>query len=111
FLGLLGEALAREGRDEEARRALEQAVIDYDAVVGEHHPATATLLVELADVRLRRGDIAGARIACERVLGMRVAPAGGEDPYRVSAPSGDPLERERDRARSLLARARAAAAR
>jgi tetratricopeptide (TPR) repeat protein len=107
YLGLLGEALARAGRDEDARRALEQAVIDYDAIVGEAHPATAVLLVELAEVRLRLGDAAGARAACERVLGMRVSVADCvADPYRVSAVSGDPLERERDRARALLARAR-----
>jgi tetratricopeptide (TPR) repeat protein len=105
-LGLLGEALARAGRDEEALRALEQAVIDYDAIVGESHPATAPLLVELADVRLRLDDAAGARVACRRVLGMRVTTTGpAEDPYRATAGGGDPLERERERARSLLARA------
>lgn len=106
-LGLLGEALARCGRDEEARRALEQAVIDYDAVLGEHHPATAALLVDLAEVRLRLGDAAGARVACERVVAMR-ATAGrpAEEPYRTSAGMGDPLGLERDRAQSLLARAR-----
>jgi tetratricopeptide (TPR) repeat protein len=107
YLGLLGEALARAGRDEDARRALEQALIDYDAIVGDKHPATAGLLVELAEVRLRLGDAAGARVACKRVLGMRVTVADSRaDPYRVSAASSDPLERERDRARSLLARAR-----
>jgi tetratricopeptide (TPR) repeat protein len=107
YLGLLGEALARVGRDEDARRALEQAVIDYDAIVGEHHPATATLLVELAEVRLRLGDAPGARIACERVLGMRVtATRTAEAPYRASASAGDPLDRERDRARTVLSRAR-----
>jgi tetratricopeptide (TPR) repeat protein len=105
-LGLLGESLARAGRDEEALRALEQAVIDYDAIVGETHPATAPLLVELAEVRLRLDDAAGARVACRRVLGMRVTAARPtEDPYRASAGAGDPLERERERARSLLARA------
>jgi tetratricopeptide (TPR) repeat protein len=108
YLGLLGEALARTGaRDEEALRALEQAVIDYDAVLGERHPATAGLLVELAEVRLRLGDGAGARIACERVVAMRVIAGGpAEAPYRTSAPTGDPLELERDRAQALLARAR-----
>jgi hypothetical protein len=34
------------------------------------------------------------------------AAAGAEAPYRASASSGDPLERERDRARTLLIRAR-----
>jgi tetratricopeptide (TPR) repeat protein len=107
YLGLLGEALARAGRDEDALRALDQAVIDYDAILGEHHPATAALLVELAEVRLRLGDPAGARVACERVLAMPTTPtAGAETPYRASASSGDPLERERDRARTLLTRAR-----
>ena len=107
YRGLLGEALVRRGRDEEARRALEQAVIDYDTVLGEHHPATAALLVELAEVRLRLGDGAGARIACERVVAMRVMPGGPADaPYRTSAATADPLDLERDRAQSLLARAR-----
>jgi len=107
FLGLLGEALARHGRDEEARRALEQAVIEHDTILGERHPATAALLVELAEVRLRLGDGAGARVACERVVGMRVIASGqAEEPYRTSAPTGDPLGAERDRAYSLLARAR-----
>jgi tetratricopeptide (TPR) repeat protein len=106
YLGLLGEALARCGRDEEALRALEQAVIDYDAVLGEAHPATAALLVELAEVRLRLGDAAGARVACERVVAMRVISAlPAEQPYRTSATTGDPLGLERDRAQSLLARA------
>jgi tetratricopeptide (TPR) repeat protein len=109
YMGLLGEALARAGHDEEARRALEQAVIDYDAVLGERHPAAAAILVELAEVRLRLGDPAGARVACERVLAMR-SPAGvpSEEPYRTSASTGDPLGLERDRAQSLLARARRA---
>jgi tetratricopeptide (TPR) repeat protein len=108
YLGMLGEALARCGRHEEALRALDQAVIDYDAVLGEHHPASAAILVELAEVRLRLGDGAGARIACERVLAMRTssARAPAEQPYRTSAASADPLGLERDRARSLLARAR-----
>jgi tetratricopeptide (TPR) repeat protein len=107
YLGLLGEVLARCGRDEEARRALEQAVIDYDAVLGEHHPASAALLVELAEVRLRLGDGAGARVACERVVAMRTISGGpAEDPYRTSAATGDPLGLERNRAQSLLARAR-----
>jgi tetratricopeptide (TPR) repeat protein len=107
YLGLLGEALARCGRDEEARGALEQAVIDYDAVLGESHPATAALLVELAEVRLRLGDGAGARVACERVIAMRVIARGpAEEPYRTSATTGDPLGLERDRARALLARVR-----
>ncbi|HEY3819155.1 MAG TPA: tetratricopeptide repeat protein [Polyangiaceae bacterium] len=107
YLGLLGEALARSGHHEEARRALEQAVIDYDAVLGEHHPASAAILVELAEVRLRLGDAAGARIACERVVAMRTVTASPpEEPYRTIAAPGDPLGLERDRARSLLARAR-----
>jgi tetratricopeptide (TPR) repeat protein len=107
YLGLLGEVLARCGRDEEARRALEQAVIDYDAVLGEHHPASAALLVELAEVRLRLGDSAGARIACERVVAMRtISGAPSEEPYRTSAATGDPLGLERHRAHALLARAR-----
>jgi tetratricopeptide (TPR) repeat protein len=107
YLGLLGEALARCGHDEEARSALEQAVIDYDAVLGEHHPASAALLVELAEVRLRLGDGAGARVACERVVAMRTVSGGPvEEPYRTSATTGDPLGLERDRAQSLLARAR-----
>ena len=109
YLGLLGEALARRGRDEGARAALEQAVIDYDAVLGERHPATAALLVELAEVRLRLGDGAGARIACERVVAMRVIARGPpEEPYRASAATGDPLGLERARAQALLARARRA---
>ena len=107
YLGLLGEALARGGRDEEARHALEQAVIDYDAVLGERHPATAALLVELAEVRLRLGDPAGARGACERVLAMRVSSGGtADEPYRSSALASDPLGLERDRAQTLLARTR-----
>ena len=107
YLGLLGEALARSGRDEEARRALEQAVIDYDAVLGEHHSASAAVLVELAEVRLRLGDGAGARVACERVVAMRTISGGpSEEPYRTSAATGDPLSLERDRAHLLLARAR-----
>lgn len=107
YLGLLGEALARCGRDEEALRALEQAVIDYDAVLGELHPAAAAPLVELAEVRLRLGDAAGARLACERVLALRVSKTPSPDePYRTSAATGDPLGLERDRAQSLLARAK-----
>ncbi len=108
YLGLLGEALARCGHHEDARRALEQTVIDYDAVLGEHHPASAALLVELAEVRLRLGDGAGARVACERVVAMRRPPpeSPSEEPYRTIATAGDPLGLERDRAQSLLARAR-----
>jgi tetratricopeptide (TPR) repeat protein len=105
FLGLLGEALARAGRDPEALRALEQTVIDYDAVLGESHPATAGPLVDLAEVRLRLGDSAGARLACERVVAMRVSrPPTPEQPYRASAAAGDPLGLERDRAHAVLAR-------
>jgi tetratricopeptide (TPR) repeat protein len=105
FGGLLGEALARCGRDDEASRVLEQSLVDHDAVVGEHHPAAARLLVELAEVRLRLGDAAGAKTACDRVLAL---PAPGEvrayDPYRAGATVGDPLDDERARARALLAR-------
>jgi tetratricopeptide (TPR) repeat protein len=105
YRGLLGEALARAGRDGEALVALDQAVIDYDAIVGENHPATATLLIELADVRVRLGDGAGARVACERVLSARAPQvARSEDPYRDGPSAGDPVGRERDRARALLAR-------
>jgi tetratricopeptide (TPR) repeat protein len=107
YLGLLGEALARGGRDEEALRALEQTIIDYDAVLGERHPATAAPLVELAEVRLRLGDAAGARLACERVLAMPACEvASPHEPYRTSASAEDPLGHERDRVRAILARTR-----
>jgi tetratricopeptide (TPR) repeat protein len=107
FRGLLGEAQARAGHDEEALRSLDQAVVDYDVVVGEHHAATAPLLVELAAVRLRLGDAAGARVACRRVLASRTPAATHvDDPYRVSAMGDDPLEPERKRALALLARMR-----
>jgi tetratricopeptide (TPR) repeat protein len=105
YLGLLGEALARSGRDAEALQALEQTVIDYDAVVGERHPATARPLVDLAEVRLRLGDVTGARHACERVLALRI-PRGraAQEPYRAIAHPDDPLAAERERALALLAR-------
>lgn len=107
YRGLLGEALARAGRDDEALVELDQAIIDYDSVIGEHHPASAALLVELAAVRMRLGDAAGARVACERVLATPRPPdVRPEDPYRDGATTGDPVERERDRARALLARVR-----
>jgi tetratricopeptide (TPR) repeat protein len=106
YLGLLGEALARAGRDVEALRALEQTVIDYDAVVGDQHPATARPLVDLAEIRLRLGDAAGARVACLRVLALRVHRAPpADEPYRAIASADDPLDAERNRAIALLARA------
>lgn len=109
YRGLLGEAQARDGRDEEALRSLEQAVVDYDAVIGEHHPATAPLLVELAALRLRSGDAAGALVACRRVLSNRSpVPARPEDPYRAGATPEDPLQTERARAYALLARMQSA---
>jgi len=107
YRGLLGEAQARAGQDDEALRSLEQAVVDYDAVVGEHHPATAPLLVELAALRLRSGDAAGALVACRRVLSNRTTrTTHADDPYRVGASGEDPLEPERQRARALLSRLR-----
>ena len=108
YRGLLGETQAKAGRDDDALRSLEQAVVDYDAVVGEGHPSTATLLVELAAVRLRLGDLPGVRSACERVLSSRLPSPRGDDPYRAGTVADDPIGPERERARALLARARGA---
>jgi tetratricopeptide (TPR) repeat protein len=104
YRGLLGEALLREGREAEARRELEQASIDYDAVAGESHPAAAPVLVALAELRARMGDDDGARSACKRVLRLAVPRVPPLEPYRAGACAADPLEAERDRARALLAR-------
>jgi tetratricopeptide (TPR) repeat protein len=106
YRSLLGEALARAGRTAEARVALEAALSDYEAIAGERHPAVARVLVELASARLDAGDAAGCAAACERVLEMPCPPAAA-DPYRAGAGPGDPIDYERDRARTLLARARA----
>jgi tetratricopeptide (TPR) repeat protein len=104
YRGLLGEALLRDGHEEEARRELEQATIDYDAVVGASHPAAAPVLVALAELRARMGDDDGARSACKRVLGLAVPVKSPVGPYRAGGSGTDPLEPERERARTLLAR-------
>ena len=104
YRGLLGEALVRDGHEEEARRELEQAAVDYDAIVGGSHPASAPVLVVLAELRARMGDADGARSACKRVLRLAVPATSPLEPYRAGASAADPLEAERDRARTLLAR-------
>jgi tetratricopeptide (TPR) repeat protein len=104
YRGLLGEVLLREGHEEEARRELEQAAVDYDAIVGGSHPAAAPVLVALAELRAKMGDDVGARSACKRVLGLVVPATSPAEPYRAGASAADPLEAERDRARAVLAR-------
>lgn len=104
YRGLLGEALSRDGRHDDALGVLEQAAMDYEAIAGRSHPGLAPVLVVLAELRARVGDEDGARRACQRVLGLALPVAAAADPYRASAPTADPLELERDRARTLLAR-------
>lgn len=104
YRGLLGEALSRDGRHDDALGALEQAAMDYEAIAGRSHPGIAPVLVALAELRARAGDDDGARRACRRVLGLAVPALAPVDPYRAGASAGDPLEPERERARTLLAR-------
>jgi len=104
YRGLLGEALSRDGRHDDALVVLEQAAMDYEAIAGRSHPALAPLLVALAELRARAGDDDGARNACRRVLGLALPAATPPDPYRTTGSAADPLEAERDRARALLAR-------
>jgi tetratricopeptide (TPR) repeat protein len=106
YRGLLGEALSRDGRHDDALGVLEQAAMDYEAVAGRSHPSIAPVLVSLAELRARAGDEDGARRACQRVLGIALPAVEPADPYRVNASGPDPLEPERERARSLLARLR-----
>ncbi len=109
FRGMLGEALARAGRDAQARHELELAARDYEALLGPSHPAAAPVWLALAEVLVRSGEPEGAAEACHRVLALGGvpgrAPAG---PYRENAVSSDPLERERGRAREILQRVRRA---
>jgi tetratricopeptide (TPR) repeat protein len=107
YRGMLGQALARAGRDEEARRELDLAVHDYEALLGPSHPAEAPVWVALAETLERLGDQAGAKEACLRVLVLG-APAdrGSSRPYRENASPSDPLERDRERAREILERVR-----
>jgi hypothetical protein len=109
FRGMLGESLARAGRDAEARRELELAAHDYEALLGPMHPGVAPVWVALADVLSRTGDVAGATDACNRVLALGSASERtSAGPYRESAAPSDPLERERGRAREILQRVRRA---
>ncbi len=109
FRGILGQALARAGHDEEARKELELAVHDHDALLGFAHPAAAPLLVTLAETLERLGDDRGASAACQRVLALaRRQERAAAGPYRESAAPSDPLEHERDRAREILERVRRA---
>jgi tetratricopeptide (TPR) repeat protein len=106
YRGLLGEALARAGRDAEARHELDLAARDYAALLGTAHPAAAPVWVALAEVLARTGDDLGAREACERVLALgspsENAKVGRVGPYRESASPSDPLDHERGRAREIL---------
>lgn len=104
YRGLLGEALSRCGRHDDALGVLEQAAMDYEAIAGRSHPGLAPVLVSLAELRARAGDDDGARRACQRVLGIALPAAAAAEPYRASASAVDPLELERERARTLLAR-------
>ena len=64
----LGIALALSGRLEEAAEALRQSCAERRAVLGPEHLGYAAGLEPLADVLLRRGDLAGARAAIEEAL-------------------------------------------
>jgi tetratricopeptide (TPR) repeat protein len=110
FRGMLGEALACAGRDTDAKRELELAAHDYEALLGPAHPSAAPVWVALAEVLARMGDPSGATAACKRVLALASRPGGSErgGPYRESAMGMDPLERERGRAREILQRVRRA---
>lgn len=104
YRGLLGEALSRDGRPDDALGMLEQAAMDYEAIAGRAHPGLAPVLVTLAELRARAGDEDGARNACRRVLGLALPATAPVDPYRAAGSAADPLEPERARARTLLAR-------
>jgi eukaryotic-like serine/threonine-protein kinase len=104
YRGLLGEALLRDGRHDDALGVLEQTAMDYEAIAGRSHPALAPVLVLVAELRARAGDDDGARRACRRVMTLALPAAQQVDPYRASASAADPLEPERERARTLLAR-------
>jgi tetratricopeptide (TPR) repeat protein len=109
FRGLLGEALALSGRDDEAGIELERAIAAHDRIAGARHPAVVTPLLVLAEVRLRLGDAEKARAACERVLAFEAATLQVADaPYRKTDDDLQPLRAELDRARTLLARATSA---
>jgi tetratricopeptide (TPR) repeat protein len=109
YRGMLGQALARAGMHEDARRELDLAVHDYEALLGPGHPAAAPVLVALAEALERLGDAAGARDACHRVLALGAArETAMSGPYRESAAPSDPLEHDRNRAREVLERVRRA---
>ena len=107
YRSVLGQALARAGRHEDAGRQLERACHDYSVLLGPEHPAAAPVWIALAEALERLGDAEGAEEACRRVLALGTAaesPFAG--PYRASAAPSDPLEHERSRAREILERVR-----
>jgi tetratricopeptide (TPR) repeat protein len=100
----LGELLASQKRDEEARGHLEKSVRGYEHVGGEQHPALAHVLVVLAEVCARLGELEAASRAATRAAAlpcMRVEPGG--QPYRSEGAGRDPLAEEKRRAKAVLA--------
>jgi tetratricopeptide (TPR) repeat protein len=103
YQSLLGEALASGGNPVEALASLESALAGYERFAGTEHVATARVLLQVADARARLGDVAGARLACERVLGVCAArrAVGSAESYRTAAPMQEPMAQEFARAQEI----------
>lgn len=72
--------LQEQGRLPEARARLEQALAIREQILGSEHPTTMNARVELANIRVQEGDVAGGRADLERALAAYERAFGPDHP-------------------------------
>ncbi|MBL8946495.1 MAG: tetratricopeptide repeat protein, partial [Myxococcales bacterium] len=72
--------LQEQGRLPEARARLEQALEIREQILGPEHPTTMNARVELANIRVLEGDVAGGRADLERALAAYERAFGPDHP-------------------------------
>jgi tetratricopeptide (TPR) repeat protein len=80
----VGTAMRSSGREEDARRAYEQALAHYERTLGPDHPAAVGALLGLANLATNQRNVADAEALLLRALRLTTSTWGDEDVRTVS---------------------------